>query len=148
VDFWAQHKDFVLRVLAGFGVFLVALIVRGMVYGDDLENETNRNSTLQREITSYQLAEDGKVPALRNDAEKLHANTLKLVEQIAWNTGAADLERTLLRRIFGYTRTYRDGGDAALDGVVQQAETALQGDVNAGFGQLRLKVRPARSLRP
>ena len=37
MDFWAQHKDFVLKVLAGFAVFVVALIARGVVYGDDLE---------------------------------------------------------------------------------------------------------------
>ena len=36
MDFWAQHKDFVLKVLAGVGVFLVALIARGVVYGDEL----------------------------------------------------------------------------------------------------------------
>ena len=36
MDFGAQHKDFVLKVLAGFGVFLVALIARGVCYGDDL----------------------------------------------------------------------------------------------------------------
>ena len=40
MDFWPQHKDFVLRVLAGFGVFLVALIARGIT-PDVLTDQTS-----------------------------------------------------------------------------------------------------------
>ncbi len=38
MDFWAQHKDFVLKILAGLGVFIVAIIARRITYGDELEN--------------------------------------------------------------------------------------------------------------
>jgi len=139
VDFWAQHKDFVLKVLAGFGVFLVALIARGITYGDDLENAQARNRRLASQVKGMKIAPVGQIRAMENAADALQANARTIVGQIGWNAAQEGLHTELLRRILGALRTTGEGGD--LDREVDLARQAIRDDLNGGFGQLRLRVR-------
>jgi hypothetical protein len=141
MDFWAQHKDFILKVLAGVGVFLVALIARGITYGDELENEQARNSLLAREIKSKQIPKVPEILELDAIASRLQENAKTIADQVGWNTGKKGIEQTLLERILRYTRKYARESEANVARAAEEARTAIRENLNGGFGQLRLMVR-------
>ena len=141
MDFWAQHKDFILRILAGAGVFLVALIARSITYGDELQNERNRNARLVAEIRSAKVAPVPRIQELEADAKRLHENAKAIAAQIGWNLGDERLEQTLLERTLRYTRRYTREGEESVRRAADDFRTALREDLNGGFGQLRLMVR-------
>jgi hypothetical protein len=141
VDFWAQHKDFILKVLAGVGVFLVALIARSITYGDELENEQAANRSLVQKIKALQVAKESDIQELEQDADRLQANVRTLAGQIGWDLSDDRLEQQLLRRIVRYTRTYAQQGDDAVQRAAEDYRGAIQEDINGGFGRLRLMVR-------
>ena len=82
MDFWAQHKDFVLKVLAGFAVFVVALIARGVVYGDDLEQGQGKNGKMAREVRGMKIADIRAIKELEGDTKRLHKNAVAIIGQI------------------------------------------------------------------
>jgi hypothetical protein len=141
VDFWAQHKDFILKVLAGVGVFLVALIARSITYGDELEQAQARNRSLSGRIRSMQLVKESEIHELQRDADRLLANARALTGQIGWDLSDDRLEQKLLRRIVAYTREFSQKGDDALLRAVEDFRSGIQGDLNSGFGRLRHFVR-------
>jgi len=141
VDFWAQHKDFVLRVLAGLGVFLVALIARGIVYGDDLEKAKGDNSRLSTALRSKSIATIPEISAAEANAKKLNAGALAIANEIGYSASDPDLDATLIRRTLGYLRRFRGEGAADLDAETLAARQAIRDNLNGGFGQLRLVVR-------
>jgi hypothetical protein len=141
VDFWAQHKEFVLKVLAGLGVFLVALIARSITYGDDLEKAKQKNVQLVGQIGGMRIAPMGEIQALEGDATKLRNNAEQITHQIGWNLADRTLEQTLLVRILSYTRTYAQAGEAEVQRAAEDYRAALREDLNGGFGRLRLMVR-------
>jgi len=137
VDFWAQHKDFILKVLAGVGVFLVALIVRGMTYGDELQKEESTNQQLARKVKMLKIAPLPQIEATEKDTEALEKDAETITEQIGFDLGKDGLQMDLLKRMVGYTRRYRDN----VDQEAQRHRDALQQDLDGGFGQLRLMLR-------
>ncbi|MHC4547194.1 MAG: hypothetical protein ACYTEZ_00320 [Planctomycetota bacterium] len=141
MDFWAQHKDFVLKVLAGFGVFLVALIARGITYGDELENAAKRNSTLSAKIRRMKIAGIGNISALESNAAELKGNASAILDEIGWNAADEGLELKLVERALRNMRRFRNQGDAAVAEEAQLRRAAIRDDTNGGFGQLRLMVR-------
>jgi len=142
VDFWAQHKDFILKILAGVGVFLVALIARSITYGDELENQQARNASLAAKIRALQVAKESEIQDLQKDADQLQASARALTGQIGWDDSDQPLlEQKLLRRIVGYTRAYAQKGEDAVQRAVEDFRGAIQEDLNGGFGRLRLMVR-------
>ena len=141
MDFWAQHKDFILKILAGVGVFLVALIARSITYGDELEQEQAKNRGLAAKIASTKVAPVPKTQELEADAKRLEENTKALATQIGFDLGDEGLKQKLLERILRFTRKYARESE---DGVKRAAEDfrgALRENLNGGFGQLRLMVR-------
>jgi hypothetical protein len=140
VDFWAQHKDFILKILAGVGVFLVALIARSITYGDELEKEQAANRSLAGKIRALQVAKKSEIQELQKDAERLEANARALTGQIGWDLSDDRLEQKLLRRIVGYTREYARQGDDAIQRAAEDFRSGIQQDINGGFGRLRLMV--------
>ena len=108
MDFWAQHKDFVLKVLAGFGVFIVALIARGIYYGDDLEKARTSNAMLSKKIKRLKIAKLSQIKQLEEASVDLNRGTAAILDDIGWNDAEGTLDRTLLERILGYTRSYRE----------------------------------------
>jgi hypothetical protein len=143
VDFWAQHKDFVLKVLAGVGVFLVALIARSITYGDELEIAEGSNATLLARIRRTKVAPIPKIRTLEENAANLHANAEKIRDQIGWNAARRDRERDLIRRILGYLRRWKGRPASELNEAADLFRRAIQNNLNGGFGQLRLAVREA-----
>ncbi|MCK6459315.1 MAG: hypothetical protein L6Q95_05415 [Planctomycetes bacterium] len=143
MDFWAQHKDFILRILAGVGVFLVALIARSITYGDELEKEQAANVRLAGKIRALKVAPESEIQALEADAERLKANAHLLTGQIGWDLSDDRLEQKLLRRIVGYTREYAQQGEDAIQRAVEDFRGGIQQDINGGFGRLRLMVSQA-----
>jgi hypothetical protein len=141
VDFWAQHKDFILKVLAGLGIFLVALIARSITYGDDLENAQHANAQLGQQIRAMRIAPVPEIQALKGDAEKLGQNAAMIARQIGWNVAEKDPEQELLTRILRYTRRYARQGENEVRRATEDFRQALRDDLNGGFGQLRLMVR-------
>ncbi len=141
MDFWAQHKDFVLRVLAGLGVFLVALIARGIVYGDDLEKAKGDNSRLSSELRKKSIATIPDIAAAEANAKKLHANAVAIANEIGFPAGDPDLEGALIRRTLGYLRRFSGEGAADLEAEAVTARQSIRDNLNGGFGQLRLVVR-------
>jgi hypothetical protein len=141
VDFWAQHKDFVLRILAGFGVFLVAIIARSIVYGDDLENETSRNAKLAGEIARMKIGDRGKIRELEKTRDTLQRNGAELARQIGWPINEGNLELTLIRRILKTMREHRGDDDDTIAARAQDELNNIRVDLNGGFSQLRLAVR-------
>ena len=137
MEFWAQHKDFVLKILAGFGVFLVALIARGIMYGDDLPDAQRQNKKLAAGIRRLKVANPAKISQLENDALELARNSGKLIAQIGMDASSDDLERRLLRRTLSHLRRYRGEGEADLDEATQARRSAIQANLNGGFGELR-----------
>lgn len=137
MDFWAQHKDFILKVLAGVGVFLVALIVRGMTYGDELQKEESTNQQLARKVKMLKIAPLPQIEATEKDTEALEKDAETITEQIGFDLGKDGLQMDLLKRMVGYTRRYRDN----VDQEAQRHRDALQQDLDGGFGQLRLMLR-------
>jgi len=140
VDFWAQHKDFILKVLAGVGVFLVALIARSITYGDDLENALAENSALEGRIRSMRIAPVTQIEAVERDADRLQANAEQITQQIGWSLEES-VEQKLLERILRYTRRYARADAATLTADAAAFRQALGEDLNGGFAQLRLSVR-------
>lgn len=141
MDFWAQHKDFILRILAGVGVFLVALIARSITYGDELETEQGNNARLVREIMSTPVASVARIQELEADAKRLHENARSIATQVGWNLGDEGLEQTLLERILRSTRRYSREGEGGVKRAAEEFRAALKENLNGGFGQLRLMVR-------
>ncbi len=146
MDFWAQHKDFVLKILAGFGVFLVALIARGITYGDELEEGADKNRKLAGGIKRIKLAKPQFRRALAEERDKLKANIARMVGEIGWDQREERLEIELIRRTLGYLARYRGGGASAARDIASAASAdweAIKANLNGGFPQLRLKVRDA-----
>jgi hypothetical protein len=143
VDFWAQHKDFVLKVLAGVGVFLVALIARSITYGDELELAEKANATLIAKIRRTKVAPIPKIRTLEENAVRLSANAEKIRDQIGWNAARSDRERDLIRRTLGYLRRWKGRPASELNEAADLFRRAIQNNLNGGFGQLRLAVREA-----
>jgi len=141
VDFWPQHKDFVLRVLAGLGVFLVALIARTVTFGDELEAQQGKNSKAEREIKSMKLLPLGEIEALGTRGDQLSANVKALAARIGWDAGSANMETALIQRALSYLRRNRDADEATLQAEARTALQAIRDDVNGGFGQLRGTLR-------
>jgi len=140
VDFWAQHKDFVLRILAGFAVFLVALIARGVAYGDDLEDAESQNRSLKSKIKQLKLRAPKDTNRLNTDADKLNANAETIAKQFAWDRSRSDLDLTLIKRTFAHLRRFKDNPEG-LALAAPAARASISADLNGGFGQLRLNVR-------
>ena len=148
MDFWAQHKDFVLRVLAGLAVFLVALIARGITYGDELEQAQKDNRRLKSRIAGMRIAGNRDIGLLLKDKQTLQDNARTIADQIAFVGSPEQLQPLLIRRTLSYLREFREdpeGGAARLDRAVRMMQEALRIDLNGGFSQLRLRV--AESLR-
>ncbi|MFQ5845321.1 MAG: hypothetical protein ACE5JG_10085 [Planctomycetota bacterium] len=137
MDFWPQHKDFVLRVLAGFGVFLVLLIARGVVHGDDLERGLITNDASARKLKRLRLIDAPKIAVLEEAARSLQHNTDELAGWIGWNGSDPDVQRAIVQRALGYLRDHRRAAPPALAEEAATALTAMREDLNAGFGQLR-----------
>ena len=78
MDFWAQHKDFVLKVLAGLGIFLVALIARGIAFGEDLDQQKGRNAALENDLRRIKLASPETTRQLTVNTDKLRRNATEL----------------------------------------------------------------------
>ena len=143
MDFWAQHKDFVLKILAGVGVFLVALIARGVVYGDELESERSENLKLANQIRARKLLETEDIDRLDRDAKVLEKNIEDLSNQIGWDLRRSDFDLVLIRRSLSYLRRFQgEGADqSALDAEAQTYRELIRADLDGGFGQLRHNVK-------
>lgn len=141
MDFWAQHKDFVLKVLLGFGVFLVALIARGFTYGDELDVATKENRGNTAKIRRTKVAKLTDIARLEEDAKRLAANAKAITAEIGWDSADQTLELKLIERILGYMRRYQGAGAGQLAVEAGRRHRAIRDDTNGGFGQLRLMVR-------
>jgi hypothetical protein len=148
VDFWAQHKDFILKVLAGVGVFLVALIARSITYGDELEKEQGKNTRLTSDIASKKIPKRAQISELNTIASRLKENTGELAGQVGWNLGkearkaeGKAIEQVLIERILRRTRKYARESEANVTRAAEVARAAIKENLNGGFGQLRLTVR-------
>jgi len=141
VDFWAQHKDFILKVLAGFGVFLVALIARGVVLGDDLEQAEQRNQRDSAKIRREKVVPRSTVTQLKRAAEKLEENTAALAEDVGFvATDERALQRRLLERVFERIVKARGLTDDPVE-AARRVQEALAVNLNGAFGALRLRLR-------
>ncbi len=143
MDFWAQHKDFILKVLAGFGVFLVALIARGIVYGDDLETAQSRNKKFANQIKSKKVVPRRKVAELNRAAKQLQANVETLAKEIGWDaSNERELRRALLATTFRRLIALGVGneGDSPED-LARIVDENFDVNLNGTFGALRLRVR-------
>jgi hypothetical protein len=141
VDFWAQHKDFVLKVLLGFGVFLVALIARGITYGDEGDDEKKRNAGAAAKIRRTKIASLSAISQMEADAGRLAANAKAITKEIGWDGADEGLELKLIQRTLSYMRRYQGEGAAELAAEANRRRQAIRDDTNGGFGQLRLMVR-------
>ena len=142
MDFWAQHKSFILKALAGTLVFLVALIAKGITYGDELEKAEGANGRLAGEIRRMKIAPVRQIQALEDNEARLMENASTILKQIGWDSADEQgLQVELLRRTLGYLRGYRDMDAGSFDRAVEQMRQAIRDDLNGGFGQLRLRVR-------
>jgi len=138
VDFWAQHKDFILKILAGFGIFLVALIARGITYGDDLENARAANLATAAKVASMRLADIRQIKALEGNRDALRRECAVFVAEEGYPSGDPALNATVIRSILSRTRRYRVATtDAARDEMVASAVRDVRSDINGGFGLLR-----------
>lgn len=141
MDFWAQHKDFILKVLAGFGVFLVALIARGITYGEELEDGIKKNKSLVAKIKRVKIAPTAKITELERQAEALGANVDAIVGDIGFDASRDTLDLDLIERTLGYLRKYRGAPEREIRAAAQEARGAIRAELNGGFGQLRLTVQ-------
>jgi hypothetical protein len=142
VDFWAQHKDFILKVLAGFGVFLVALIARGIVYGDELEAEQSRNRRLAGQIRSRKIVAKKTVASLNRAAEALQANVNNLAAEIGFDASDEKaLRLELLTRIARYIHEIRGGIGDSPEVMAARVQQNFDVNLNGTFGALRLLMR-------
>ncbi|MGQ0612276.1 MAG: hypothetical protein ACT4PV_00790 [Planctomycetaceae bacterium] len=141
MDFWAQHKEFVLKVLAGLGVFLVALIARGIVFGDELTQQKSANDLSVRKIKAARLLPLNTISGLEERAKSLRDNTKQLAARIGHDGSAGDLELTLLQRTLSYLRRNESADPAALRAEARASLDALREDLNGGFGQLKGMLR-------
>ncbi|MHC4817907.1 MAG: hypothetical protein ACYTF8_07620 [Planctomycetota bacterium] len=141
MDFWAQHKDFVLKVLLGFGVFLVALIARGITYGDEVDVARKANSGAAAKIRRTKIASLTAISQIEADAARLAANAQAITKEIGWNAADEALELKLIQRTLSYMRRYQGEGARELTAEADRRRQAIRDDTNGGFGQLRLMVR-------
>ena len=142
MDFWAQHKDFVLKVLAGFGVFLVALIARGITFGDELEAAQSRNRKLAGQIRSRKVAPRSAVAKLNRAAEQLNANVKSLANEIGFDASDEKaLRKELMTRIFRRLLDLRGRTDESAEDLAQRVLESFDVNLNGTFGALRLRAR-------
>ena len=141
MDFWAQHKDFILKVLAGLGVFLVALIARGIVHGDDLERAESLNKNTSAALRRKKLVPRNVVASMTRAADSLQNNVESIASEIGYDASDEKaLQRTLLERILGRIVTLREIEEDPKD-LARQVEEALAVNLNGAFGALRLRLR-------
>lgn len=141
MDFWAQHKDFVLKVLLGLGVFLVALIARGVTYGDELDLARKDNAAKAAKIRRTKVASLTDIARLAEDAKQLAANAKATIDEIGWDSSDQTLELKLIERMLGYVRRFQGAGAGQLAAEAARRHRAIRDDTNGGFGQLRLMLR-------
>ena len=143
MDFWAQHKDFILKVLAGFGVFLVAVIARGIVYGDDLETAQGLNRKYANQIKSKRVVSRRKVAELTRAAKQLRANVDTLAKEIGWDaSNERELRRALLATTFRRLIALGVGSEGdSPDDLARIVDENFDVNLNGTFGALRLRVR-------
>jgi len=141
VDFWAQHKDFILKVLAGLGIFLVALIARGVVFGDDLEKAEQKNQRQANEVRRSQVVPKATVTKLKRAADLLEESTVSMAAEIGWDASdERSLQRELLERVFERIVRARDLADDPKE-MARRVQQALAVNLNGAFGALRLRLR-------
>ncbi|MHC4452517.1 MAG: hypothetical protein ACYS0E_20635, partial [Planctomycetota bacterium] len=141
MDFWAQHKDFILKVLAGFGVFLVALIARSVVQGDDLEKAESKNKSAASQIRRRAVIPKPTVAKLRRAADMLAANTATVAAEFGFDaTDEKALQRLLLERVFDRIVKARELTDDPKE-MARRVQQALAVNLNGAFGALRLRLR-------
>jgi len=141
VDFWAQHKDFILKVLAGLGVFLVALIARGVVFGDDLERAETKGRTYASTVRRAKVVDRSDVNALKRAAEQLQDQTRSLATEIGWDaTDERALQRELLERALERIIRLRELPDDPKE-LAKRVQQSLAVNLNGAFGELRLRLR-------
>lgn len=136
MDFWAQHKDFILKVLAGLGVFLVALIARGITYGDELEMALATNTRMENEIRRLKVADIRDIQAVESDRDGLKRSAETIAGQIGFRGTFAELEIGIIERILGYLGTSRRDPDS-IAVRARQAKEQIDANLNGGFGELR-----------
>lgn len=142
MDFWAQHKDFILKILAGLGVFLVALIARGIVYGDELEGEQARNRRLAGQIRSRKIVPKKTVAQLNRAAEALEANVGNIAAEIGFDASDEKaLRLKLLSNTFRRISTLRGGEGESPDALAARVLQNFDVNLNGTFGALRLLMR-------
>jgi len=142
VDFWAQHKDFILKVLAGFGVFLVALIARGITYGEELEAAQTENRKLAGQIRSRKVVPRSKVAKAKRAAEELKQNTEALAAEIGFDASDPKaLRKQLLTRVFGRMIALRGGTGESAEQLASRILDSFDVNLNGTFGALRLRAR-------
>lgn len=143
MDFWPQHKDFVLKVVAGLAVFLVALIARGIVFGDDLQRAMDANQKMARDVAQLEVMPTQTIRQLDERARSLQENARTILDEIGWDTGEDDLVLDLIRRTLGRLSRFRDDDGSRLQAEAATARADMNANLNGGFGQLRLTVRDA-----
>ncbi len=141
MDFWAQHKDFILKILAGFGVFMVALIARGIVHGDDLENAEASNSRLARSLRNKKVVSTQLVGRTRKAAGTLQEHVQSLASEIGFDASDEKaLQRKLLERILTRIVEVRELDDDPIE-AARRIQEAISINLNGAFGALRLRLR-------
>lgn len=142
MDFWAQHKDFVLKVLAGFGVFLVALIARGITFGEELEAAQSENRKLAGQISSRKVVNRATVAKLDRAAEDLQGNVKALADEIGFDAGDEKaLRQELMTRIFRRLLKLRGATGETPEQLATRILESFDVNLNGTFGALRLRAR-------
>ena len=139
MDFWAQHKDFVLKVGAGVVVFLVALIAKNITYSDDLQKAESNLTANTNKVKRMKIAKRADIRGLEEDRDKRNQNAKIIAGQIGFVGKPDELEPVLIKRILSYLRTMRED-PSLLDRAVRVQRDALRANLNGGFGELRLTV--------
>jgi hypothetical protein len=82
-EIWQRHKSFILQVLAGGVVFLVALLVMGSMYGDANDPEKAALANAERKKNLEAKLAEGHAPAMRSIEEQ--RSKADLAEKQKWD---------------------------------------------------------------
>lgn len=127
-DFWARHKSFVLKILAGLGVCLLAWIVGSSLTEKDMDAYESSIGRLRRQIQETKAPPVAAASAYEQAGDRLSERILFLANRMGDLRTGVDLRNGLVRELLDLAgkRTPQNEADFLRRAEVRP-ESCLQG---------------------
>ena len=138
-DIWQRHKSFIVQCMIGGFVFLIALIVKSQMYGDDVPKLASTNASLKSDLVERPGPSKSSIDTQLARAEEAQKQTLAMAGSAASLASGADahakesiawLLHTLGRsnQLDQFFTMYKATPQTCLSRLREEARTVLLGE--------------------